>query len=55
MTYQQRNSGNYLAIFKLGDVLEHGISLQDLKTSHDILTERRGIMYVLENIWCWKG
>jgi hypothetical protein len=21
----------------------------------DILTERRGIMYVSENIWSWKG
>jgi hypothetical protein len=24
-------------------------------TSHDILTERRGIMYVSKNIWCRKG
>jgi hypothetical protein len=31
MTYKYWNSGNDIAIFRIGDVLEHGISLQDFK------------------------
>jgi hypothetical protein len=31
MTYSCWNSGNDVAIFRVGDVPEHGISLQDFK------------------------
>jgi hypothetical protein len=31
MTYKYWNSGNDVAIFRIGEVLEHGISLQDFK------------------------
>ena len=46
MTYKYCNSGNDVAIFRVGDVPEHHISLPDFKQ-----TERRGIMYDSENIW----
>jgi hypothetical protein len=31
MTYKYWNFGNDVAIFRIGEVLEHGISLQDFK------------------------
>ena len=31
MTYKYWNSGNNVAIFRVGDVPDHGISMQDLK------------------------
>ena len=45
MTYKYWISGDDVAIFRIGDVMEHGISLQDFKHPMIFVTERRGIMY----------
>jgi hypothetical protein len=48
MTYKYWISENDVAIFTVEDVPGHCISLQDFWTSHDILIERKGIMYISE-------
>ena len=48
--------GDDTAIFRVTVGVFHRLAFhcKTLKT-HDILTEYRGIVYVSENIWSWKG
>jgi hypothetical protein len=50
MTYKYCIFGNGSA--GVGVVPEPDISLHEIYISYNILTERREIMYVSENIWC---
>jgi hypothetical protein len=52
MTYKYCIFGNGSA--GVGVVPEPDISLHEIYISYNILTERREIMYVSENIWCFN-